>query len=247
MKFCILAFVTLWVWFCGLATLAQAAQAAYEIDLDDSTVKIAVTWNTKETVLVMKPLFEEGHPLHGLKMKNKVQWQHEDKSYQSMIYDLDSGLQVLPEASVQILSSGTEQTLVVGAVSVERGESKNSILFIAIFVVLIFCSILLYRRKRRRVISIPAESFSRESAIQAIQRRNWSLLFEILSSDVPWKCDLQNLPWEDWQQQWLFGSRQISEKNCNLLIKALRDSAEITAENQSFKEEEEILETILTK
>ena len=239
--------MTLWVWFCGLATLAQAAQAAYEIDLDDSTVKIAVTWNTKETVLVMKPLFEEGHPLHGLKMKNKVQWQHEDKSYQSMIYDLDSGLQVLPEASVQILSSGTEQTLVVGAVSVERGESKNSILFIAIFVVLIFCSILLYRRKRRRVISIPAESFSRESAIQAIQRRNWSLLFEILSSDVPWKCDLQNLPWEDWQQQWLFGSRQISEKNCNLLIKALRDSAEITAENQSFKEEEEILETILTK
>lgn len=247
MKFCILAFVTLWLWFSCLTTFLQAAQAAYEIDLDDSTVKISVTWNTKENVLVMKPLFEEDHPLHGLKMKNKIQWQHEDQSYQSMIYDLDSGLQRLPEASVQILSSGTEQTLVVGAVSVERGESKNSALFIAIFIVVIFCSILFYRWKRRRVISIPAESFSRQSAIQAIQRRNWSLLFEILSSDVPWKCDLQNLPWEDWQQQWLFGSRQISEKNCNLLIKALRDSAEITAENQSFKEEEEILETILTK
>lgn len=247
MKFCIVVLTALYAWFFSLTSASQAAKAGYEIGPGNSSVKISVTWNTEQSILVMQPIFKEDHPLYGLKMKNKVQWQNGDQSHQSMNYDLDSALRHLPEASVKVLVSGAEQMLAVEAISLQRKENKYFLVLATSLIFILICSILFFYVKHRRTISIPNESFSRESAVEAVKRKNWSLLFEILSSDIPWKAELHDLPWEDWKQQWSFASREVSEKNCSLLIKVLQDSEKATAENQSLEEEEEILGTILTK
>ena len=87
--------------------------------------------------------------------------------------------------------------------------------------------------------------FSRESAVQAAKTGNWSLLFEILSSNVPWRSELDGLPLEQWQQQWQFASREPSTTDRQKIIESLQRSNDDELREIVINKEDKILSEVL--
>lgn len=247
MKFCTSAFV-LWFLTCLPIIQLQALEAGYQLNTVESTLDIVVQWQSHQNVLVVQPVFVEKHPLGNQKILKIAQSQNNDLNIQRFSFRLDRELKEIPEASIKIIRDGKEELIRVPNLPLEKTGSKLNFQYLLGGLFLIISLItLIALRSRKQTTQSPEPCFSREAAVEAIKRGNWSLLFEILSSDVSWKTELDGIPWQDWEQQWRFASRRMSDRDCELLVKTLQKSLKYNAEEESTTQEDEILQRVLNQ
>ena len=209
---------------------------------------MVVQWQSTEDVVVLNPIFSEDHPLFNARAFNTIQEQKGRITEQRRTYVLDELWDAIPQASVKVLNSGKVQELSIS--SIQPAQQKN-FWGLSVIVLLLTCSfgvILVWLVRRSKPRSMKSEpTFSRETAVQAAKGSNWSLLFEILSSNVPWRSQLDDLPWEQWQQQWQFASREPSDRDRQLLIQLLQQSNADKLRELIISEEEQVLSEVLEK
>ena len=209
---------------------------------------MVVQWQSTEDVVVLNPVFSEDHPLFNARAFNTTQEQKGRITEQRRTYVLDELWDAIPRASVKILNSGKVQELSISSIQLAQQKNFWGLSFI---VLLLTCSlgvILVWFVRRSKPRSMKSEpTFSKETAVQAAKGSNWSLVFEILSSNVPWRSQLGDLPWEQWQQQWQFASREPSDRDRQSLIQLLQQSNADELREIVISEEEKVLSEVLEK
>ena len=234
--------------FVFLTSTFYAVGARFESDLTNGELNLVVEWNSTDDVVVINPNFDENHPLFRKNSLKTVQQQNNSLIEQKRSYLLDPQWTQIPKASIKILKSGTIQKIDIGPIEIKRKvdsfDTRLMLLPIIGFVV-VGLGWVVKRSKLSHPIAKPV--FSKESAVQAAQTSNWSLLFEILSSNIPWRSELGDLPLDQWQQQWQFAAREPSYQDRQKIIEVLRRSNDCELREIVISEEEKILSEVLEK
>ena len=167
---------------------------------------------------------------------------------QKRSYVLDPQWTQIPKASIKILKSGIIRKINIGSIEIKPQVNLFDIrllLLPIIAFVVVGLGWILKRSKPAQPMVKPV--FSRESAVQAAQTSNWSLLFEILSSNIPWRSELGDLPLDQWQQQWQFAAREPSYQDRQKIIKLLLRTNDCELREIVINEEEKVLSEVLEK
>ncbi len=241
------------VFYYGLALIlftapCYALSAWFDLDSSRVELHLVVQWQSTENIVVLNPVFSEDHPLFNVRASNTIQEQKGRVTEQRRTYVLDELWGAIPQASVKILNSGKVEELNIGSIQLAQQKNFWGLSVIVLLLTCGLCIILAWfvRRSKSRSMK-PEPAFSRETAVQAAKGSNWSLLFEILSSNVPWRSQLGDLPWEQWQQQWQFASREPSDRDRQLLIQLLQQSNANELREIIISEEEQVLSEVLEK
>ena len=233
--------------FVLLTGVSLATGARFETDFSRGELYLVVQWESSDDIVVLNPNFEEGHPLAKQSSLKTIQQQNGSLTEQRRTYFLDPQITTIPATTIKILNAGKIQELKLNAIEIKR-QSFSPNLVLLFFVVLSLTVLLVWILKRRNLPRTKTEPvFSKESAVQAAQTSNWALFFEILSSNVPWKTDLTDLPMDQWQQQWQFASREPSSRDRQKIIKLLQTSTDCELLEEVISEEEKILSEVLEK
>ena len=233
--------------FVLLTGVSLATGARFETDLSRGELYLVVQWESGDDVVVLNPNFEEGHPLAKQSSLKTIQQQNGSLTEQRRTYSLNPEITTIPETTIKILNAGKIMELKLDAIEIKR-QSFSPKLVLLFFVVLSPIFLLVWILKRRNLPGSKTEQvFSKESAVQAAQTSNWALFFEILSSNVPWKTDLNDLPMDQWQQQWQFASREPSHQDRQKIIKILQQSTDYELRVDVINQEEKILREVLEK
>ena len=226
---------------------SSALSTRFEADLVKAELYLVVQWQSGDDIVVLNPSFSDNHPLAKQNSFNTIQQQNGSLTEQRRSYTLGQHLSRIPEAKIKVLKSGKIMELKIESINIKQ-QSHLLELGLLIFVLVCVTVALLWLMKRNKSsIKNVAPSFTKESATQAVQASNWSLFFEILSSNVSWKAELRDLPVDQWQQQWQFASREPSSRDRQKIIKLLQTSTDCELREDVISEEEKILSEVLEK
>ena len=234
--------------FIVFAVPCDALSARFVSNFAESELWLVVQWESTNDVIVVNPVFDEEHPLFRIRAFETLQQQKGQIIQHRRGYVLDELWDYIPKSSVKIINSGRVQELSIPALQLKR---QNTFWIYDISVILLICSLCLILfclwNSSKSNSSSSEPGFSRETAVQAAKHNNWSLLFEILSTNAPWRSELGDLPWEQWHQQWRFASREPTDRDRQLIIKLLQQSRHDELRDTTISEEEKVLSEVLEK